>query len=99
MKVYTKKGDLGKTSILGQNQVDKDDLRIIAYGTVDELNCFVGQIGTLTSDSYILEQLELIQNDLFSLGSELASLPEVFEKLKLDRIDQSEISQLETWID
>lgn len=99
MKVYTKKGDLGKTSILGQTDVEKDDLRIIAYGTVDELNSVVGLVGSQTSNQDYKKQLEIIQNSLFCLGSELASLPEVFKKLKLDAIDASEIKQLETWID
>ncbi len=100
MKVYTKKGDLGKTSILGQNEVDKDDLRITAYGTVDELNSVIGMVSSSTDTSkQIKDQLTSIQNNLFSLGSELASLPEVFEKLNLDRVDDNDIKDLEHWID
>jgi cob(I)alamin adenosyltransferase len=100
MKVYTKKGDLGKTSILGQNEVDKDDLRIIAYGTVDELNSVIGMVSSSPDTSEeIRTQLTAVQNNLFSLGSELASLPDVFEKLKLDRVDETDITDLENWID
>ncbi|MBO6516699.1 MAG: cob(I)yrinic acid a,c-diamide adenosyltransferase [Bacteroidia bacterium] len=99
MKVYTKKGDLGKTSILGQTNVDKDDLRIIAYGTVDELNSVVGHVSSLTTNKDLIDQLETIQNTLFSLGSELASMPDVFEKLKLEQVGEKEITALEVWID
>ncbi|MFT5724427.1 MAG: cob(I)alamin adenosyltransferase [Bacteroidia bacterium] len=99
MKVYTKKGDLGKTSILGQQNVDKDDLRIQAYGTVDELNSFIGHISCQTLDHELFSQLRKIQNTLFCVGSELASTPEVFKKLKLQAVDLSEITDLENWID
>ncbi|MCB9262979.1 MAG: cob(I)yrinic acid a,c-diamide adenosyltransferase [Flavobacteriales bacterium] len=99
MKVYTKKGDKGTTSILGQNNVDKDDLRIEAYGTVDELNTLIGQLGCLTNMDELKTQFFIIQNSLFTVGSELASTPETFLKLKLDAIDSEEIKQLEQWID
>lgn len=99
MKVYTKKGDLGKTSILGQQNVDKDDLRIIAYGTVDELNSYVGLLTCHTSDTEIVNQLRTIQNTLFTVGSELASTPDVFEKLALEAVNTPDITQLEHWID
>ncbi len=99
MKVYTKKGDLGKTSILGQQNVDKDDLRIIAYGTVDELNSFIGLLSCQTEDANLIDELRAIQNTLFTVGSELASIPDVFEKLKLQAVGDEEVSMLETWID
>jgi cob(I)alamin adenosyltransferase len=99
VKVYTKKGDLGKTSILGEQNVDKDDLRIVAYGTVDELNSIVGHLTCNTDDAPIISQLKAIQNTLFTVGSELASTPEVFQKLKLEAVDLSDIKLLETWID
>lgn len=99
MKVYTKKGDLGKTSILGQQNVDKDDLRIIAYGTVDELNSFIGLLSCQTDDQPLIAQLRSIQNTLFTVGSELASTPDVFQKLKLQAVNSNDISLLEKWID
>ncbi len=99
MKVYTKKGDLGKTSILGQQNVDKDDLRIIAYGTVDELNSFIGLLSCQTDDSSLVDELRSIQNTLFTVGSELASMPDVFDKLKLQAVGEDEVVMLESWID
>ncbi len=99
MKVYTKKGDLGKTSILGENDIDKDDLRINAYGTVDELNSFVGQLSCFIDDRILLGELRDIQNVLFCVGSELASTPDVFQKLNLDSVGVEEIDYLEKSID
>lgn len=99
MKVYTKKGDLGKTSILGQNDLDKDDLRIAAYGTVDELNSHIGLLTCYSPNDVLTNQLRNIQNALFTLGSELASTPDVFHKLKLQSVSNDDVAQLEKWID
>ncbi len=76
MKIYTKTGDKGKTSLIG-GRVDKDDLRVEAYGTMDELNSFVGKAMTeLDSDLFkdLLEDLEAIQNELFDGGGDLANV-------------------------
>lgn len=99
MKVYTKKGDSGKTAILGANNLDKDDLRIQAYGTVDELNAFLGELNVLVADLHFTAELTTIQNTLFCLGSELASTPDAFAKLKMERIEPEDISKIESWID
>lgn len=75
MKLYTKTGDKGQTSIIG-GRVDKDDLRVQAYGTVDEANSFVGQaMAELDSNGFadILEELEKIQHELFDCGGDLAN--------------------------
>lgn len=75
MKLYTKTGDKGQTSIIG-GRVDKDDLRVQAYGTVDEANGFVGQaMAELDSETFadILEELEKIQHELFDCGGDLAN--------------------------
>lgn len=76
MKIYTKTGDKGKTSLIG-GRVDKDDLRVEAYGTLDELNSFVGKAMTeldveLFAD--LLVDLETIQNELFDGGTDLANV-------------------------
>ncbi|WNS75917.1 cob(I)yrinic acid a,c-diamide adenosyltransferase [Bacillus sp. DTU_2020_1000418_1_SI_GHA_SEK_038] len=76
MRIYTRTGDKGKTSIIG-GRVDKDDIRVEAYGTVDEVNCFVGQAMTqLDSDKFkdILDDLEKIQHELFDCGGDLANV-------------------------
>ena len=76
MRIYTRTGDKGKTSIIG-GRVDKDDIRVEAYGTVDEVNCFVGQAMTqLDKEKFvdILDDLEKIQHELFDCGGDLANV-------------------------
>jgi cob(I)alamin adenosyltransferase len=76
MKIYTKTGDKGKTSLIG-GRVDKDDLRVEAYGTMDELNSFVGKAMTEldpTKFADLLEDLEAIQNELFDGGGDLSNV-------------------------
>ncbi len=75
MKIYTKTGDEGKTSLLGGSRVAKYHLRIESYGTVDELNTAVGMLRSLELPSGIAEVLIEIQNKLFTIGSKLASEP------------------------
>ncbi len=76
MNLYTRTGDKGKTSIIG-GRVDKDDLRVEAYGTIDELNSFIGKAVTeldQTKFQDILQDLENIQNELFDCGGDLANV-------------------------
>jgi cob(I)alamin adenosyltransferase len=97
MRIYTRTGDKGKTSIIG-GRVDKDDTRVEAYGTVDEVNCFVGQaIQELDQDVFkdVLEDLEKIQHELFDCGGDLAN---VSEKREL-KLHQESIDYLEKKID
>ncbi|MED3562938.1 cob(I)yrinic acid a,c-diamide adenosyltransferase [Bacillus xiapuensis] len=93
MRIYTRTGDKGKTSIIG-GRVDKDDTRVEAYGTVDEVNCFVGQaIQELNPDIFadVLEDLETIQHELFDCGGDLANVSEKREmKLQKESIDYLE---------
>lgn len=76
MKIYTKKGDKGQTRIIGKKIVDKDDARVESYGTVDELNSWVGYtISILTPETAVLkDELEEIQQQLFDAGTDLATL-------------------------
>jgi cob(I)alamin adenosyltransferase len=97
MRIYTRTGDKGKTSIIG-GRVDKDDTRVEAYGTVDEVNCFVGQAITeldLEIFKDILDDLEKIQHELFDCGGDLAN---VSEKREL-KLHQESIDYLEQKID
>jgi cob(I)alamin adenosyltransferase len=74
MNIYTRTGDEGQTGIIG-GRVDKDDIRVEAYGTVDELNCFVGQVRSLLSDAKfddLSSDLLQIQHELFDCGHDLA---------------------------
>ena len=102
-RIYTKRGDQGETSLVGGQRLPKDDLRIEAYGTVDELNAFVGA-ACLTADglapSYqdILQMaliLKRVQHELFNLGSILATKPEDVHP-KQPRITEAEIELLES---
>ena len=97
MKIYTRTGDSGSTGLFGGPRVSKDDTRIEAYGSVDELNAAVGAIRAYGVQPPIDEQLDVIQRDLFSLGAELAS-PEP-EKHDLRLIGTQHIEKLEGWID
>jgi len=89
MRIYTKTGDKGQTSIIG-GRVDKDDIRVDSYGTVDEANCFVGQaIAQLAAEEFadIRNDLEKIQHELFDCGGDLANiLPDHPVKLTKDSI-------------
>lgn len=97
MKIYTKKGDKGNTSLYGGKSIQKNSKRIEAYGTVDELNSVIGMVLTseLTEDG--INILNEIQHQLFILGADLATLPE--KKAKIERIGSTHIQQLEQWID
>jgi cob(I)alamin adenosyltransferase len=93
MRLYTRTGDKGKTSIIG-GRVDKDDIRVEAYGTVDEVNCFVGQVMTELDEELfkdVLADLEKIQHELFDCGGDLANISDKIEyKLQSDAIDYLE---------
>jgi cob(I)alamin adenosyltransferase len=92
MKLYTKTGDQGKTSIIGKDRIDKDDIRIEAYGTIDELNSIVG-LTIPKVPPKIKDDLYQIQSLLFELGSELASVK------PRNSISEEDISHLESLID
>jgi cob(I)alamin adenosyltransferase len=105
-KVYTKTGDGGSTRLVGGRSVSKSDVRIEAYGTVDELNSVVGLARTFNSRSAnspesmakIDTMLAKIQNDLFCVGADLATLPE--DRWEgMDRLSMVDVERLENWID
>lgn len=98
-KVYTKTGDKGSTSLLGGTKVPKSNPRLEAYGTVDELNAFVGYLHDQEEVSAdVRKQLVWVQNQLFTLGSLLAVTPG-FKGFELPQIVEEDIHQLEKWID
>ncbi len=105
MKIYTKTGDKGTTSLFGGTRVPKYHLRIEAYGTVDELNSYIGLINCQKIAENHAKSLLKIQNELFTLGSMLAT-PQDKEKLKngkerlnIPKINDSSIEFLENEID
>src|SRR5690554_6884205 len=95
MKVYTKTGDAGETSLIGGKRVSKNDLRIDSYGTVDELNSWIGLVRDHEEiPKTQFEQLIEIQDRLFTIGSLLATQPEG-TKMKLPLIYKEDILFLE----
>jgi len=101
-RVYTRRGDAGDTSLAGGQRVAKDSRRIEAYGTVDELNAFVGlareTAAGIPAVGTLLEILGRVQHELFNLGSILATLAEDVHPRQA-RITASEIAELETEMD
>ena len=95
MKIYTRTGDAGETSLFGGTRVPKDDARIESYGTVDELNAFVGVARAHWPSSPIDEQLAKIQSDLFDIGAQLAAPGST----RFKGPDSSRIAALESAID
>jgi cob(I)alamin adenosyltransferase len=98
MKVYTKKGDKGKTQLLGGSMVDKDHVKLECYGTIDELNSFIGNIYDQDLKEFHKEILLNIQNQLFNLGS-IISFDGKKDKIKLPNITAKNIEMLEKAID
>jgi cob(I)alamin adenosyltransferase len=97
MKIYTKTGDSGSTSLFGGGRVQKNTVRIEAYGTVDELNATVGVVRAHKPDSRVDEMLGTIQNELFVLGSDLATPMDA--KAQIKRVTPDMSTRLESWID
>jgi cob(I)alamin adenosyltransferase len=99
-RIYTKRGDDGQTSLVGGQRVAKDALRIECYGTVDELNSFLGSacISAAESAPRLVGILRRVQHELFNLGSILATLPADVHP-RQPRITPAEVTQLEREID
>lgn len=98
MKVYTKKGDQGKTGLIGGTRVSKANMRIDAYGTVDELNSYIGLLRDNVLNDSFKEELIFIQDRLFTIGSWMASDPEK-GKMALPEILEEDVKRLEDSID
>jgi cob(I)alamin adenosyltransferase len=94
-KVYTKTGDKGLTSLVGGERVSKASLRVDSYGDVDELNAVLGIVRSHRVDEEINSLLVNIQNDLFIMGADLASPPDI----EVPRVSAESIRNLENWID
>lgn len=95
MKIYTRTGDSGETSLLGGTRVGKNDPRIEAYGTIDELSSFLGVARAAWSASPIDGELAQIQNDLFDVGARLSAV----DASRFGGVDASRIGELEAAID
>jgi cob(I)alamin adenosyltransferase len=99
MKIYTKTGDKGMTSLIGGTKVPKSDLRIEAYGTVDELNSWIGLCKDLLKDEAGKKILLEVQDRLFTIGSSLACDPQKEPKMKIPDLHEPDIELLEKEID
>jgi cob(I)alamin adenosyltransferase len=98
MKIYTRKGDKGKTSLIGGTRVPKHHMRIEAYGTVDELNSWLGVIRDMTTNEDVKTLLKEIQDRLFTVGSALAAEPE-HSKMILPDLKPADVITLELDMD
>lgn len=98
MKIYTKTGDDGTTSLFDGTRVSKDHLRVDAYGDVDELNAVLGVVQSQLSDPQIGAILTQIQNDLFALGAQLANPAQKKQKDKA-KFGEDKVTVLERAID
>jgi cob(I)alamin adenosyltransferase len=98
MKIYTKTGDVGETSLFGGRRVSKSDLRIETYGTTDELNSWIGLVRDVNTDVKERALLKEIQDRIFTIGAELAADPNN-QKLKTPDLYEADIEALEQAID
>ena len=99
LKIYTKTGDKGKTSLLGGTKVPKSHIRIESYGTVDELNSFIGLLNDHITNAHSKIMLKEIQDRLFTIGSSLACDPEKETAMKIPDLKEDDIKLLEKKID
>src|SRR5450755_4362535 len=99
LKIYTKTGDAGKTSLIGGTRVPKSHIRIDSYGTVDELNAYIGLLGDQLTDIHGREMLREIQDRLFTIGSSLACDPDKEIAMKIPDLKELDVILLENEID
>lgn len=99
MKIYTKTGDNGTTALIGGTRVPKNHIRIETYGTVDELNSWIGVIADHLTDTATRNTLKEVQDRLFTIGSSLACDPLKEPKLKIPDLHNEDVVFLESEID
>lgn len=96
-KIYTKTGDTGKTGLFGGKRVPKSDIKLNAYGTVDELNSYLGMLLNYPSKYISTDYIKKLQSDLFVIGSHLAKNPD--KEMNLPEINEDDILEIEREID
>lgn len=99
LKIYTKTGDDGTTSLIGGTKVLKSNIRIDAYGTIDELNSYIGLLGDHCKINEISNILAEVQDRLFTIGSSLACDPDKETKMKIPDLLDEDVLNLEGAID
>ena len=98
-RIYTKTGDKGETSLIGGVRVSKSHIRIESYGTVDELNSYLGMVNDICGSEKIADIIHEIQDRLFTIGAALATNPDKDVKIKLPDLHESDVKWLEQQID
>jgi cob(I)alamin adenosyltransferase len=100
VKIYTRTGDAGDTSLLGGQRVSKADPRVAAYGDVDELNAWLGLVRPTLAHPEIASMLEQVQRDLFAVGARLADASRrIADRVAKTAVGDHDIRRLEQWID
>lgn len=99
MKIYTKTGDKGKTSLIGGTKVSKSHLRIETYGTVDELNSWLGLVNDYMTEPDLKVFNKYIQDRLFTIGASLATDPDKGTKMKIPDLHEADVKLLEDKMD
>jgi len=100
VKIYTRTGDAGETSLYGGDRRRKDDTRVDAYGEVDELNAWLGLVRAQPLDPALGAELEIIQRDLFALGAQLADIGDALApRVTKAVVDDAHVARLEQLID
>jgi cob(I)alamin adenosyltransferase len=100
VKIYTRTGDSGDTSLLGGRRVPKSEPRVAAYGDVDELNAWLGLVRSAAPDAGLDSMLEYLQRDLFAVGARLADpTRRIAEQVRKTAVAAGDIERLEGWID
>ena len=98
-KIYTKTGDKGKTSLIGGTKVPKSDIRIDSYGTVDELNSYIGLVCDYLTEEHTKVTLKEVQDRLFTIGSSLACDPDKAPQMTIPDLHEEDVRLLEKEID
>jgi cob(I)alamin adenosyltransferase len=100
VKIYTRTGDTGETSLYGKTRVSKADPLVDAYGDVDELNAWLGMVAANSTDTELNEALASIQRDLFAVGAQLADPSErLSSRVTKAHLGEADVVRLENWID
>ncbi len=100
MKLYTKTGDTGETALFDGTRVKKSDLRVEAYGAVDEVDAWLGLVRAHLTDADLIEMLAHIQRDLFALGAVLADPQHrISPRVAKAQLGPADVERLEHWID
>ena len=100
MKIYTRTGDAGETSLFDGTRVSKANPRVDAYGHIDELNAVIGQARAAGLDAWIDERLDRLQQELFAVGAALADpTSRIAARVTRARLEEDAVARLEGWID